>query len=43
MKKLLCLCLVLNFLFLCGCSVKEAITSDKQEYIAYVLPNILTF
>ena len=37
MKKLLCLCLVLNFLFLCGCSVKEAITSDKQEYIVSAL------
>lgn len=38
MKKLLCFILVvLNFVFLCGCSVKEAITSDKQEYIVSAL------
>ena len=33
MKKILCFVVTLNFVFLCGCSVKEAITSDKQEYI----------
>ena len=37
MKKLLCFVVALNFVFLCGCSVKEAITSDKQEYIVSAL------
>ena len=34
MKKLLSICIcVLLILPLCGCSAKEAIASDKQEYI----------
>lgn len=34
MKKLLSLFLIISILyFLCGCSAKEAIASDKQEYI----------
>ncbi len=37
MKKLLCFVVALNMVFLCGCSVKEAITSDKQEYIVSAL------
>lgn len=38
MKKLLSLVLVvLNIVLLCGCSVKETIASDKQEYIVSAL------
>lgn len=38
MKKLLSIVLVvLNIVLLCGCSVKETIASDKQEYIVSAL------